>query len=111
VDPDSQTVMLRALIDRNARNLRPGQNVEVTVAGVAEGGEAWRVPRDAVVRHEGRALVFMRVRDGFQPLAVSVLHEAGDNYTIGAALPQRAQIAVTGAAGLKAKLMGIGTQQ
>ena len=49
VDPDSQTVMVRALIDDNAQNLKPGQNVEATVVaaappvGAAAGG--CRTPR------------------------------------------------------------------
>ena len=65
VDPDSQTVMLRALITRNVKNLRPGQRVEATITGMSgDAGNAWRVPREALVRQGKQPLVFLRTGDG-----------------------------------------------
>ena len=109
VDPDSQTVMLRALITRNAKNLRPGQRVEATITGVSgDTGHAWRVPREALVRKGDQPLVFLRTAAGFRPLPVIVLHESADAYSVGAAFGEGAQIAVAGTAALKAKLLGLG---
>lgn len=109
VDADSQTVMLRASITRNARNLRPGQRVEVSVGATVAGvGSAWRIPREALVRQGDQAYVFARSAGGFQPVPVSVLHEAASAYTVSAQLDPRAPIAVKGAAALKAKMLGLG---
>jgi cobalt-zinc-cadmium efflux system membrane fusion protein len=111
VDPDSQTVMLRALITRNAGNLRPGQRVEATITGISGGtGRAWRVPRAAVVRRGDQPLVFLRTAAGFRALPVVMLHETADGYSIGAAFGEGAQIAVAGTAALKAKLIGLGSE-
>jgi cobalt-zinc-cadmium efflux system membrane fusion protein len=109
VDPDSQTVLLRASITRNAKNLRPGQRVEATVAGIAsDTATAWSIPREALVRQGDQALVFLRTGSGFRALPVAVLQERAADYSIAAAFGAGAQIAVTGTAALKAKLMGLG---
>lgn len=109
VDPDSQTVLLRAAITRNARNLRPGQRVEVSVGAMAPGADsAWRIPREALVRQGDQAYVFARSAAGFRPLPVRVLHEAATAYTVSGALDARAPIAVKGASALKAKMLGLG---
>lgn len=112
VDPDSQTVMLRALITENTRNLRPGQNVEVAIAGVDTGAEsAWRVPNDALVRHGGKAYVFVRNAQGFGALPVRLLQEGAKDSAVAGALSERSEIAVAGTSALKARLMGLGGTQ
>lgn len=109
VDPDSQTVMLRALITRNAHSLKPGQRVEASVAGIAEGsGPVWRVPRAALVRSGSQTLVFVRIPAGFRAQPVTLVHEGTADNTVRANLPAGAQIAVSGTAALKAKLSGLG---
>jgi multidrug efflux pump subunit AcrA (membrane-fusion protein) len=112
VDPDSQTVMLRALITENARNLRPGQNVEVSVAGVDTGTEpAWRVPNEALVRQGGKVYLFVRSAQGFQPVAVRLLQEGAKDSAVAGALTERSEVALTGASALKARMMGLGGTQ
>jgi multidrug efflux pump subunit AcrA (membrane-fusion protein) len=112
VDPDSQTVMLRALITENARNLRPGQNVEVAVAGVDTGTEpAWRVPNEALARHGGKAYVFARSPTGFTPVAVRLLQEGPRDTAVAGPLSEGSEIAVTGTSALKARMMGLGATQ
>jgi multidrug efflux pump subunit AcrA (membrane-fusion protein) len=112
VDPDSQTVMLRALITGNTRNLRPGQNVEVAIAGVDTGAEpAWRVPNEALARHAGRLYLFVRTPAGFAPLAVRMLQEGPKDSAVAGALTPRSEIAVTGTSALKARMMGLGGSQ
>jgi RND family efflux transporter MFP subunit len=112
VDPDSQTVMLRALITENTRNLRPGQNVEVAVAGVDTGTEqAWRVPNEALARQGGKVYVFVRSPTGFTPTAVRLLQEGPRDAAVAGALSDKSEIAVTGASALKARMMGLGGSQ
>lgn len=109
VDPDSQTVLLRASITLNAKNLRPGQRVEVNVtSSVGGSGIAWRVPREALVRQGNQSYVFARSTGGFRPVPVSVLHEAESSYTVRATLDARAAVAVKGTAALKARMLGLG---
>jgi len=111
VDPDSQTVMLRALITRNVKNLRPGQRVEATITGMSgDTGNAWRVPREALVRQGKQPLVFLRTATGFRALPVAVQHESADGYSVSGAFGEGAQIAVAGTAALKAKLLGLGSE-
>jgi multidrug efflux pump subunit AcrA (membrane-fusion protein) len=112
VDPDSQTVMLRALITENTQNLRPGQNVEVAVAGVDTGTEvAWRVPNEALARQGGKLYLFVRTAKGFAPLPVQLLQEGPKDSAVAGALSERSEIAVAGTAALKARMMGLGGSQ
>lgn len=109
VDPDSQTVLLRALVTRNANSLRPGQRVEATIAGIAgDADTAWSIPREALVRRGEQALVFVRTASGFRAQPVTVLQERAREYSVSAAIAEGTQIAVTGTSALKAKLMGLG---
>lgn len=108
VTPESQTVMLRALITRNAGRLRPGQYVEAAVASDTGGGSQWRVPNAALVRHQGRLLVFARTRGGFRALPVTLAQEGPQSSLVAGELSGVDAIAVAGVAALKARLLGIG---
>jgi len=107
VTPESQTVMLRALISVNATRLRPGQYVEATVATAAAGAPQWRVPNAALVRHQGRTLAFVATARGFRAVAVTVINEGPQASLVTGELGG-AEIAVGGIAALKARLLGIG---
>lgn len=107
VTPESQTVMLRALIAINATRLRPGQYVEATVATAASGAPQWRVPNAALVRHQGKTLVFVRTGRGFRAVAVALVNEGPQASLVTGALAG-AEIAVTGIPVLKARLLGMG---
>jgi RND family efflux transporter MFP subunit len=112
VDPDSQTVMLRALITENARNLRPGQNVEVAVASVDTGTEpAWRVPNEALARQAGKVYLFVRSASGFTPTPIRLLQEGPREAAVAGPLTETSEIAVTGTSALKARMMGLGGAQ
>lgn len=108
VTPESQTLMLRALIVRNASRLRPGQYVEAAVASAAGDGNQWRVPNAALVRHQSRLLVFARTPEGFRAVAVTLVQEGPQSSLVAGALQASDAIAVAGVAALKARLLGIG---
>jgi membrane fusion protein, heavy metal efflux system len=111
VDPDSQTVMVRALIDDNARNLKPGQNVEATVVAAAPGtGGGWRVPNAALSRQEGNLLLFVKTPTGFRAQTATLIHEGVKESAISADLAESDEIAVRGVAALKGMLVGLGAQ-
>ncbi|MBX9965531.1 MAG: efflux RND transporter periplasmic adaptor subunit [Burkholderiales bacterium] len=107
VTPESQTVMLRALISVNAARLRPGQYVEVTVATAAGGTPQWRVPNAALVRHQGKPLLFVRTGQGFRAVPVALVNE-GPQATLVTGDLAGAEIAVSGIPALKARLLGMG---
>lgn len=107
VTPESQTVMLRALISVNATRLRPGQYVEATVATATTGAPQWRVPNAALARHQGNTLVFVATARGFRAVTVVLVNEGPQTSLVSGELAG-SQIAVGGIAALKARLLGIG---
>ena len=111
VDPDSQTVMVRALISDNAQKLKPGQNVEATVVGAAPGvGAGWRVPNSALSRQEGKLLLFVKTPEGFRAQTATLIYEGAGESAIIADLKESDEIAVRGIAALKGMLVGLGAQ-
>jgi RND family efflux transporter MFP subunit len=111
VDPDSQTVMVRALMDDNAQALKPGQNVEATVVAAAPGASGgWRVPNTAISRQDGKLLLFVKTAQGFRAQTATLVYEGPKESAIRADLTNGDEIAVGGIAGLKGMLMGLGGQ-
>ena len=108
VTPESQTVMLRALITTNATKLRPGQYVEAAVAAAEGTAKQWRVPNATLLRHETRVLVLARTVNGFRAVPVTVLNEGPTSAVVSGALQDVREIALGGLAALKAQLLGIG---
>lgn len=108
VTPESQTIMLRALISRNAARLRPGQYVEAAVATGGGAGAQWRVPAGALARVKDRVLVFVKSGTGFAAVPVSIVDEAATSAVITGTLPEGARIAVEGVSALKSRLRGAG---
>ncbi|MFO1205278.1 MAG: efflux RND transporter periplasmic adaptor subunit [Burkholderiales bacterium] len=109
VDPDSQTVMVRALIDDNAQTLKPGQNVEATVVAAAPGTSGgWRVPNTALLRQDGKLLLFVRTPQGFRAQVATLVYEGAKESAIRAQLASGDEVVVRGIAGLKGMLMGLG---
>jgi len=111
VDPDSQTVMVRALISENGPNLKPGQNVEATVVAAAPGaGGGWRVPNSALSRQEGKLLLFVKTPEGFRAQTASIIYEGTRESAITADLQESDEVAVRGVAALKGMLAGLGAK-
>lgn len=104
----NQTVLLRALIHKGTQNLRPGQYVDVSIATSAGSNMQWNIPNSALVRSEGKILIFIETTGGFRATAVSVLHEGAQSTLITGKLSGREKFAVSGVSALKARLMGIG---
>jgi membrane fusion protein, heavy metal efflux system len=104
----NQTILLRALIHKGTQNLRPGQNVEVSIATRANATSQWMIPNAALARVGGKSLLFVASGKGFRPTYVTVLNEGARDTLITGKLAGTEKIAVQGVAVLKAKLMGIG---
>lgn len=104
----NQTVLLRALIQQGAKNLRPGQFVEASIATAPGNGAQWSVPNGALARIAGDTLVFVETTKGFRTEAVTVLHEGAQNSLVTGKFKGDEKIAVRGISSLKAHLMGTG---
>jgi len=107
----NQTVRVRAEITRGAGSLMPGQVVEAVIAaGDEQARGVFSIPSAAVVRIDGRSLIFVRTARGFAAMPVTVTGEAAADsaVTVTGALRGDERIAMRGVAALKARLSGIG---
>lgn len=111
VDPASQTVLLRAEVGKGAESLIPGQAVEVEIAAAGDSTQQ-RLPAAALVRDQGKTLVFVQTAASdkgltFTERPVRVLGQGGDMVTVdGVKAGER--VAIRGVSGLKAMLTGVG---
>lgn len=104
----NQTILLRAMIQQGAENLRPGQFVEASISISANGGAQWNIPNSAISRIAGRTVVFVETPQGFRAQTINVLNEGAQNSVISGDLVGDERIAVRGISTLKSSLMGIG---
>ncbi|HSG22142.1 MAG TPA: efflux RND transporter periplasmic adaptor subunit [Azonexus sp.] len=116
VDATSQTVLLRALVSKGADRLRPGQVIEVEIAGGTGQSQvqSQRLPASAVIRSEGKPLAFVQTSSTDQSLSfevrpVRIISQGGDSVVIdGVKAGER--VAVKGLSSLKAMLTGVGKE-
>ena len=106
----NQTILLRALIQNGASNLRPGQFVEATIGTADNALDQWSVPNSALARISGKVVIFIETVQGYRSEEVTVLNEGANNSVITSKLKGNERIAVQGVSALKASLMGIGGQ-
>lgn len=104
----NQTILLRAMIQQGAENLRPGQFVEASISIGANGGAQWNIPNSAISRIAGRAVVFVETPQGFRAQTINVLNEGAQSSVISGELKGDEKIAVRGVSTLKSSMMGIG---
>jgi RND family efflux transporter MFP subunit len=112
VEAGNQSIMLRAAVDNGAEALRPGQAVEVEVEAAAASG--MRLPAAALIRHQGKAVVFVQAGSdakgtAFRAQAVQVLGQNGDSVLVDG-LKAGEHVAVRGVSGLKAIWTGVGKE-
>lgn len=112
VDAASQTVLLRAEIAKGAETLRPGQVVEVEIAGPT--GQPQRLPASAIARNQGATLAFVQTSSDdkgttFAVRPVRIVSQGGDSVTV-AGINAGERVAVKGVSGLKAMLTGVGKE-
>lgn len=109
----NQTVRVRAEITRGAASLMPGQMVEAVIAtGEEQARGTFAIPSAAIVRIDGRSVVFVRSARGFVATPVTVTSETATASlgTLTGTLRGDERIAVRGVAALKARLSGIGAE-
>ncbi len=106
----NQTILLRALIQDGARNLRPGQFVEASIGTIGGTSDQWSIPNGALARIGNKVVIFVETPQGYRSETVTVLHEGSSNSVVTSKLIGNERIAVSGVSALKASMMGIGGQ-
>lgn len=109
----SQTVTVRAQLDKGADRLSPGQMVEASIdvpvnggapggATAGDAGKVFRVPQTALARIDSLTYVFVAEGEGFRAQPVQTVGQAGDYVLLQApALDAQARIATRGLSSLK----------
>jgi multidrug efflux pump subunit AcrA (membrane-fusion protein)/outer membrane protein TolC len=97
-----QGMLLRAEVREGAERLRPGQFVQAQIEMATDDQVRYRLPQAAIVRMSDQTGVFLRSPQGFRFQAMRVLSEHASETLVAGTLPDDAQIAVSGLAGLKA---------
>lgn len=100
VDSGSQMVMMRALVQGNAGQVRPGElmSVELSVAAVTG---TWDLPLSAVAHEGDQAYVFVRTSDGFEARPVKVSASSGQRVRVKGPIKEGEEIAASGVVVLK----------
>lgn len=105
LDPATRLVPVIASLDNRGGLWRVGEPVTVAVPLTGSGGDgAIRVPLAAVQTVEGKPVVFVRTREGFQAVPVTLGGSAGESAIIRAGLTGREEIATVNSFTLKAEL-------
>ena len=110
VDPQSQTSLVRALVEQGADQLRPGMQVNVQMMHNST-DHGFRVPVAAVFNHEGHDYLFVKQVGGFEVREVSVAGQEPYGVVLHEGLRGGETIVVQGIAGLKAVWLGMSEDQ
>lgn len=107
VDPESQSVLVRASVTGAEGCLRPGQFLQVNLQLASEQAQ-FKVPQSAVVRSGDNAFVFVHEPNGFVPVAVHLAGRDGGYAIIAGNLNTEQRVAISGLAAIKAAWLGMG---
>ncbi len=105
VNPDTQSVVVRAALTKPGHKLRPGQFVSVKLLSATQAAGAEPVlvvPNRALMHSEGLCFVFVHTDNGFEIRKVETLGEDDKQTYVAGALQAQESIAVSGLAALKA---------
>ncbi|GAB6140323.1 hypothetical protein JCM14076_10520 [Methylosoma difficile] len=115
VNPDNQTVLARALVKNPTdalvgNGLRAGQKINIKITQPLKQA-AYSVANTALAQYQGQAVVFVRTPGGFSAETVQVLGKQGDLSVITGNFTGSEEIAIAGAAALKANWLGLGSDE
>lgn len=105
VSNENQSVLVRAELDSNARDLRPGEFVTVMLP-LPTTSETWDVPLASLAYDDMQAHVFVKTATGFEARAVTIVVSAGQRVRIQGSLNAGETIAVSGVVALKGSWLG-----
>lgn len=100
VTSGSQMVVMRALVQGNAGQVRPGELLTAELPVAASAG-AWGLPLSSVAHDGNQAYVFVRTPDGFEARPVKVSASSGQRIHVQGPLKAGEEVAVSGVVALK----------
>ena len=106
VDRKTRRVKVRCVVKNRNHLLKPGMFVNLLVR--TAGKPAILVPKSAVQEIEGKKIVFVRSKNGFEPREIKVLRELDGFYVLSDGLKEGEKVAVSGTVFLKTRLVGVG---
>lgn len=95
----NQSVIVRGVITSGQELLRPGQFIQVSIRTPAASSVV--VPKNGLVRNNGKTVVFVKSKRGFLPVSVSILKEECTTFIISGNLKGNEEVAVRGIVPLK----------
>lgn len=104
VDAETQSVTAVAEFYPGKILLRPGQAVQAKIHVLNAGEAQWRAPADAVVSHQNRSWVFVRIKGGFRPTPVTLVSETPHFSSLQGKLSSGDRVATRGLLTLLAEL-------
>lgn len=105
LDANTRLVPVIATIDNRAGQWRVGEPVTASIAlSDSGGGNAIKVPTTAVQSDEGKTVIFVRTKTGFQAVPVTLGDSAGDMVIVKSGLKGTEEIATVNSFTLKAEL-------
>ncbi|QSR16499.1 efflux RND transporter periplasmic adaptor subunit [Novosphingobium sp. KA1] len=105
LDANTRLVPVIATIDNRAGQWRVGEPVTASIAlSDSGGGNAIKVPTTAVQTDEGKTVIFVRTKTGFQAVPVTLGDSAGDMVIVKSGLKGSEVIATVNSFTLKAEL-------
>lgn len=110
VNPETQTVLAKALIKDNASSVRVGQKITVQVIQENE-AVTYKLPDVAIANHEGKAYIFIKTQDGFKVSQINVVGKQLNASVITGQLTGDERIAINNAVTLKANWLGLGSDE
>ncbi len=109
VNPQDQTILVRAVIEKSHPAIRAGQTVSVQLTQSSREA-TYRVPNAGLAQHNAQSYLFALNDLGFKVVPVNVLGKRNNYTVISGKLDPQQQIAVRGAVALKAKWLGLGDE-
>ncbi len=111
VNPENQTVLVRAIIKSHPAPLRVGQKVNIQIIQPSA-QTVYKIPNTAIAQQDGQSYIFIQTPTGFRIDAVNIVGKEGEESIISSgALAGDEHIAVKGAVALKANWLGLGSEE
>ncbi|PKM12784.1 MAG: efflux RND transporter periplasmic adaptor subunit [Gammaproteobacteria bacterium HGW-Gammaproteobacteria-3] len=110
VDPRNQTILTRAVINSASSQVRPGQSVNTQIIKTVT-RPTFKVPNEAIAQREGRFFIFVRNAEGFGVYPVEVIGKQNTESFVSGDLTGKEMIAIRGGVALKAKWLGLGSEE
>ena len=96
----NQMVVMRALVQGKAGQVRPGELLTVELPAAAMAG-AWDIPLSAIAHDGDQTYVFVRTPVGFEARTVKVTASSGQRIRVEGAVKAGEEVAVSGVVALK----------